>query len=134
MDWNAIILAAVAFLFSWETISNIRYRRENKKLKLNEVKTSDVDTQRQEIDLAVHFKEEMLTMMKQMSDKQDGSNDSQQRILMKIDKLEDKMDNIETYLNGKYHEWLAKQENGDQEMKTLVDELEDDHEQPQAEE
>ena len=134
MDWNAIILAAVAFLFSWETISNIRYRRENKKLKLNEVKTSDVDTQRQEIDLAVHFKEEMLTMMKQMSDKQDGSNDNQQRILMKIDKLEDKMDNIETYLNGPYHSWLAKQERGDQEMKTLVDELEDDHEQPQAEE
>lgn len=114
MDWNAIILAAVAFLFSWETISNIRYRRENKKLKQNEVKTSDVDAQRQEIDLAVHFKEEMLTMMKQMSEKQDGSNDNQQRILMKIDKLEDKMDNIETYLNGPYHEWLAEKEKGDE--------------------
>lgn len=95
-----------------EVVRAVRYRKEAKTLKENEAKVSNVDAQRQEIDLAVHFKDEMITMMKQFSEKQDKGNDNQGRILDKLDRLEDKVDGIETYLNGPYHEWLANKELG----------------------
>lgn len=72
MDYNAIILTVIGVLFSWETFNNIKYRRENKKLKQNEVKTSDVDTQRAQIelgDLFVDKAKEMFDKMQELQEK-----------------------------------------------------------------
>lgn len=88
------------------------YRKENRKLKQNEVKVSSADAQRQEIELAELYKDKMLAMMEQMSEKQDSGNENQHRILEKLDRLEDKVEGIETYLNGPYHQWLADKEGG----------------------
>lgn len=71
MDWNSIILAAVAFMFSWETWHNIKYRRENKKLKENEVKTSDVDTQKAQIELGDLFLDKSKEMFQKMQELQE---------------------------------------------------------------
>lgn len=92
------------------------YRKQNKRLKDNEVKASDVDTQKQDIDLSDYFKDKMLAMMEQFSEKQQSGNDNQQRILDKLDKVEDKVDGIETYLNGPYHQWLADKERRENEQ------------------
>lgn len=115
MDINTLIMTVVCFLFSWETINNIRYRREDKKLKKNKVKQSDVNTQKEEIELSNLYKDNMLKMMEQFAQKQDNGNANQEKILNKLDTIdtrlenvEIKVDNLETYLNGPYHEWLAK--------------------------
>lgn len=88
------------------------YRKQNKRLKDNEVKASDVDTQKQQIELAELYKDKVLELIGQVSEKQDSGNANQQRILEKLDRLEDKVEGIETYLNGPYHQWLAEKEEG----------------------
>lgn len=86
------------------------YRKQNKRLKDNEVKASDVDTQKQQIELAELYKDKVLELMEQVSAKQDAGNENQGRILEKLDRVEDKVGDIETYLNGPYHQWLADKE------------------------
>ena len=71
MDWNSIILAVIGVMFSWETFNNIKYRRENKKLKENEVKTSDVDTQKAQIELGDLFLEKSKEMFQKMQELQE---------------------------------------------------------------
>lgn len=96
-------MAVIAWLY---------FRKENKALKKNEVKVSDVDTQKQQIDLAELYKDKVLELIGQVSEKQDSGNANQQRILEKLDRVEDKVGDIETYLNGPYHQWLADKEGG----------------------
>lgn len=71
MDWNSIILAVIGVVFSWETWNNVKYRRENKKLKENEVKTSSVDTQKAQIELGDLFLEKSKEMFQQMQELQE---------------------------------------------------------------
>ena len=108
MDWTAIILALLSGTTVGGVVEAFRYRRENRRLKENEVTMSSVDAQRQEIDLADLYKDKVLAMLDQVAAKQDSGNDNQRRILDKLDRMEDKGAGIEEYLNGPYHEWLAK--------------------------
>lgn len=78
MDWNSIILTVIGVVFSWETWNNVKYRRENKmlkeeevKLKKNEVKTSSVDAQKAQIELGDLFMEKSAEMFKQMQELQE---------------------------------------------------------------
>ena len=71
MDWNSIILAVIGVVFSWETWNNVKYRRENKKLKENEVKTSSVDAQKAQIELGDLFLEKAAGMFQQMQELQE---------------------------------------------------------------
>ena len=105
MEWNTIIMAVVAFLFSWETINNIRYRRENRELKKNEVKKDDVETQKQQIDLVAYFKDQVLTMLEDVRKAQHTGNDNQDRILLKLDKLEDTVSEVVGFLDGPFDDW-----------------------------
>lgn len=116
MDWNSIILAVVTVLFSWETFNNIKYRKENKKLKQNEVKTSDAETAKQQIDLVVYFKEQTLTMLQQIQDMQAKGNDNQSTMMedMKQLKVQNErqdalLTDIVTYLNGDFKKYQYEQ-------------------------
>jgi hypothetical protein len=71
MDWNSIILAVIGVVFSWETWNNVKYRRENKKLKENEVKTSSIDAQKAQIELGDLFMEKSKEMFQQMQELQE---------------------------------------------------------------
>lgn len=71
MDWNSIILAVIGVVFSWETWNNVKYRRENKKLKENEVKTSNIDAQKAQIELGDLFMEKSKEMFQQMQELQE---------------------------------------------------------------
>lgn len=88
------------------------FRKENKRLKQNEVKVSDVDTQRQQIELVELYKDKVLQLLDQVSEKQDTGNANQVRMLEKLSALDSRMDDVERYLNGPYHEWLAEQQAG----------------------
>lgn len=71
MDWNSIILTVIGVVFSWETWNNVKYRRENKKLKENEVKTSSIDAQKAQIELGDLFLEKAAEMFTQMQELQE---------------------------------------------------------------
>lgn len=116
MDWNSIILAVVTVLFSWETFNNIKYRKENKKLKQNEVKTSDAETAKQQIDLVVYFKEQTLTMLQQIQDMQAKGNDNQSTMMEDMKQLKEQnerqdalLTDIVTYLNGDFKKYQYEQ-------------------------
>lgn len=71
MEWNTIILAVIGVLFSWETVNNIRFRKEHRKLKENEVKNSDVDTQKAQVELVAMVIEKSKEMFSQMQELQE---------------------------------------------------------------
>lgn len=116
MDWNSLILAVITVLFSWETFNNIKYRKENKKLKQNEVKTSDAETAKQQIDLVVYFKEQTLTMLQQIQDMQAKGNDNQSTMMEDMKQLKEQnerqdalLTDIVTYLNGDFKQYQNEQ-------------------------
>ena len=107
------VVAVIAWLY---------FRKENKALKKNEVKVSDVDTQKQQIDLAELYKDKVLELIGQVSEKQDSGNANQQRILDKLDTIDGRVDkqearlsDIVTYLNGDFQDFLDRNhKKGDQ--------------------
>ena len=109
MDWVNLIIALLGGTSVAGVVEAIRYRRENKALKQNEVKVSDVDAQRQEIELADLYKDKVLEMLDQVSAKQDKGNDNQDKMLRKLEDMESRISNMEAYLNGNYKQWLEEQ-------------------------
>ena len=116
MDWNSVLIDALSVTSILSVIGLIRFWKQNKKLKNNEVKKDNVETQKAEIDLANLYKEEMLKVIELLKSSQSENSGNQERIIHKLENLdtrlenvEIKMDGIETYLNGPYHEWLASQ-------------------------
>lgn len=138
MDYNAIVLTVIGVLFSWETFNNIKYRRENKKLKENEVKTSDVDTQKAQIELGDLFLEKSKEMFQQMQELQEQTllatkkngidnediikkvdeiaaeqkrlAEEQQRQGEELKRLSEGQEHMVSFLNGEYQSYLT--ENG----------------------
>lgn len=78
MEYNTIITILIGFFCSWETISNIRHRKEIKELKKNEVKKSTIDTQRDEMGLVEDYKNktlEVVNLLHQLNTKQDTGSE-----------------------------------------------------------
>ena len=116
MDWTSIIMTLLGGTSFLGVAGAIAYRKENKRLKMNEVKNSNVEVQRQEIELAEMYKDKVLELVEQLGHKQDSGNQNQERILDKLDKLDTRMDKTEetlggivTYLNGDFQRFLERQ-------------------------
>lgn len=138
MDWNTIILAVIGVLFSWETVNNIRFRKENKKMKENEAKTSDVDTQKAQIELGDLFLDKSKEMFQKMQELQEQTllatkkngidnediirqlnevvteqkrlAEEQQRQGAELKRLSESQEHMVSFLNGEYQSFLT--ENG----------------------
>lgn len=117
MDWQTIIIDLLSVTSILSIIGLIRFWNQNKKLKNNEVKKDDIETQKAEIELSTIYKKEMLEVIDLLKTSQTESHNNQNAMMGKLDNmdtrlenLEIKMDNIETYLNGPYHAWLADKE------------------------
>lgn len=113
MDWSEILNIVLGGTSLVTIVGFLAYRKQNKRIKDNEVKSSDVDTQRQQIELAELYKDKVLELMEQVSTKQDTGNENQQRILDKLDKLDGRVDkqevrlsDIVAYLNGDFQNFL----------------------------
>jgi len=138
MDWNSIILAVIGVVFSWETWNNVKYRKENKKLKDNEVKTSSVDAQKAQIELGDLFMEKSKEMFQQMQELQEQTllatkkngtdnediikkvdeiaaeqkrlSEEQQKQGEELKRLSEGQEHMVSFLNGEYQSFLT--ENG----------------------
>ena len=138
MDWNSIILAVIGVVFSWETWNNVKYRKENKKLKDNEVKTSSIDAQKAQIELGDLFMEKSKEMFQQMQELQEQTllatkkngidnediikkvdeiaaeqkrlSEEQQKQGEELKRLSEGQEHMVSFLNGEYQSFLK--ENG----------------------
>lgn len=143
MDWNSIILAVIGVVFSWETWNNVKYRKENKKLKDNEVKTSSIDAQKAQIELGDLFMEKSKEMFQQMQELQEQTllatkkngtdnediikkvdeiaaeqkrlSEEQQKQGEELKRLSEGQEHMVSFLNGEYQSFLT--ENGFQTKK-----------------
>lgn len=110
-----------------ELVTTIILWKQTKQLKNNEVKMSNADAQRQDIDLSDYFKDRMLAMMEQFSEKQQNGNDNQKymmdqlqqlseqnerqektlaELLVRMDAQEKATSDMAGYMNGGYQEHL----------------------------
>ena len=115
--WQSILIDALSITSILSIIGLIRFWKQNKKLKNNEVKKDDVETQKAEIDLANLYKDEMLKVIDLLKSSQSENVGNQKEIVKRLrtlderlEKVELNMDNMKEYLNGHYHEWLAAKE------------------------
>ena len=121
MDWNSIIIMLLSGTTLTGAVAAIRYWRQNKQLKNDEVKKSnnevkqlEIETQKAEIDLANKYKHDMLEVLDMLKENQRENVGNQKEILENLDNLDKRMDrmevrigDIETYLNGGYKHYLS---------------------------
>lgn len=117
MDWTTIIVALLSGTTVGGIVEAIKYRRQNAKIKDSEATVSDVEAQKAKMDLVIKFRDEMVNMVdivKQANEKsfanQDQIIEKLSRMDERLEKVEIKMGDIEAYLNGPYHQWLASKE------------------------
>lgn len=119
------IITILTLLTGFVSYENIRFKRENKKLKQNEVVTSDVDVSEKKIDLGDKYLEKVLKLTEK-------GNENQAAMMEKLNILDQRTDKqdlliafIVEYLNGDFNQFLArKQKERGQKEREQVEELE----------
>lgn len=98
-------------------ISAIWYRKQNMTIKESEAKQADVEAQKAEIDLANKYRDEMLNMVQIVKDANEKNFTNQDEIIKSLRRLDERMENveikvsdIESYLNGPYHQYIAEKQ------------------------
>ena len=118
MWWQTILIDILSVTSILSIIAVVRFWKQNKKLKDNEVKINDsevtksnVEAQKSEIDLANKYRDEMLAMVQMVKDANEKNFTNQDEIIRSLTRLESKVGDIESYLNGPYHQYLAEKQN-----------------------
>lgn len=136
MDWQPIIIDILSVTSILSIIAVIRFWKQNKQIKDNEVKMNSVDAQKAQIDLGEMFTQKVAELFKTMQDLQeetykatiDNSTDSksimqkiedlhseqkrladeQKRQANEILRLADEQSHLVKFVNGEYQEFLRK--------------------------
>lgn len=90
------------------------YRKQNKRLKDNEVKVSDVDTQRQQMDLGEDYLKKVMELseLNYQATLKNGTDNNE--IIEEVKKIGRKVEDIEGYLNGDFKTYLAEKRKTDE--------------------
>ena len=104
MDWSTIIITALSTGFIFTLIGMIIYRKENKIIKQSEAADADTESQEKRINLAELYYDKVLEITEKTASQ---TQSNQELIISSIKELDGRIDNIERYLNGNYHKWLA---------------------------
>jgi hypothetical protein len=117
MDWNAIIMMLLGGTTVGGVVSAIWYRKQNKTIKESEATQADVEAQKAEIDLANKYRDEMLNMMNVVKESNEKNFTNQDEIIKGLRRLDERMEqmeikvgDIESYLNGPYHQYIAEKQ------------------------
>ena len=115
MDWANLINVVISsglVLTVVEVVKAIRNRHEDRKIKKAEATNADTEAQGKQMTLAELYLEKVLKLT-------ETGNDNQRQMIEKLDLIDQRTDkqdiqlsNIEEYLNGNYHQWLAEKEKG----------------------
>lgn len=125
MDWNSIILALLSTTTLGGLVGMIIYRKQNKKLKENEVKKDDADTQTEQINLGELFIQKSAEMFKQMHELQEQTLLETKKNGTDNESIIKKMDEVaaeQKRLTEEQSRIVEKQESFAAELKRLADE------------
>ena len=116
MDWTSVLLALLSGTTLAGIVEAIRYWRENKQLKANEVKVSDVNTEREQMSLADDYLKKVKDMAERIYSATLNNGKGNANILEKVDGIAaeqkrqaEETSNIVNYLNGDYQKYLKRQ-------------------------
>ena len=98
MDWTSLIITLLTSTTLLGLISFIFYRKENKKLKQQEVENASVETQSMEIDLGKKYIEESVNVVKGIKSLLEANNADTAAIAAKMDGVETRMVDMEKKL------------------------------------
>lgn len=119
------VITILTLLTGFVSYENIKFKKENKRLKQNEVVTSDVDVSEKKIDLGDKYLEKVLALTEK-------GNENQAAMMEKLNILDQRTDKqdlliafIVEYLNGDFNQFLArKQKERGQKEREQVEEFE----------
>ena len=108
MDWTQIIMMILGGTTVGGTISALVYRKQNKRLKNNEVKTSDVATQKAQMDLGEEYLKKVMELseMNYQQSLKNGKDNAE--IIEEVMKVKENVNSIVSYLNGDYQKYLSR--------------------------
>lgn len=119
------VITILTLLTGFVSYENIKFKKENKRLKQNEVVTSDVDVSEKKIDLGDKYLEKVLKLTEKGNENQAAMMDKLNILDQRTDKQDLLIAFIVEYLNGDFNQFLArKQKEREQKEREQVDELE----------
>lgn len=112
MDWTSIIITLLSGSTLAGLLETIRFRKQNEKLKTNEVRKSDIDLVGQMAELLSgemkEIKASTKTPLDDINNKLDAMQGGFNDMHANLDEVKIEVCNIKNYLNGPYKEWLKK--------------------------
>ena len=108
LDFTQVLLAVLSGTTIGGVVEAIRYRRQNKKLKNNEVKKDDVETQREQINLAEEYMKKVMELSEMNYQQALKNGTDNENIIKKIDAVAEEQKHIIQYLNGDYQNFLER--------------------------
>ncbi len=118
------IITILTLLTGFVSYENIKFKKENKRLKQNEVATSDVDVSEKKIDLGDKYLEKVLALTEKGNENQAAMMDKLNILDQRTDKQDLLIAFIVEYLNGDFNQFLArKQKEREQKEREQVEEL-----------
>ena len=108
MDWTQILMLVLSGTTIGGVTSAIAYRRQNKKLKENEVKKDDVATQQEQMNLADDYLAKVMKLSEMNYQQALKNGTDNEAIMEKIDAVAEEQKHIVAYLNGDYQAFLEK--------------------------
>ena len=119
------VITILTLLTGFVSYENIKFKKENKRLKQNEVVTSDVDVSEKKIDLGDKYLEKVLKLTEKGNENQAAMMDKLNILDQRTDKQDLLIAFIVEYLNGDFNQFLArKQKEREQKESEQVEELE----------
>lgn len=119
------VITILTLLTGFVSYENIKFKKENKRLKQNEVVTSDVDVSEKKIDLGDKYLEKVLKLTEKGNENQAAMMDKLNILDQRTDKQDLLIAFIVEYLNGDFNQFLArKQKEREQKEREQVEELE----------
>ena len=108
LDVTQVLLAVLSGTTIGSVVEAVRYWRQNKLLKQNEVKKDDVATQREQINLADEYLQKVMELSEKNYQQAMKNGVDNENIIKKIDAVAAEQRSIVAYLNGDYQEFLHK--------------------------
>lgn len=120
MDWNTIIQLLISGGIVGTIVevgAGIRYRKSNKTIKESEATVSDVNAQKEQMNLAQDYMEKVkeLSELTYQATLQNGKDNTDiitevREVKKQVGEVAEEQRNIVRYLNGNYQAWLENQQ------------------------
>ena len=108
MEWMEIATLLLGGTSVAGVVTSVRYMKQNKRLKNNEVKASDVETQKAQMDLGEEYLKKVMELSELNYNQSLKNGKDNAEIIDKVERIEQRTNSIVEYLNGDYQDYLKR--------------------------